>query len=73
MAKRHRPPEKDSSINRLVCIAQFRMLEKALAKSGQKIHLIGHSLGGIIPRDCGAAAGGYRVSHHLGVRRFAGR
>jgi pimeloyl-ACP methyl ester carboxylesterase len=48
-------------------------IEKALTKSGRKLHLIGHSLGGIIARYRGAAARGYRFRHHLGVRLFAVR
>lgn len=44
-----------------------RTIEKALTKSGRKVHLIGHSLGGIIARaNRGAAASGYRFRHFLG-------
>jgi hypothetical protein len=47
-------------------------IKKALAKSGRKVHLIGHSLGGIIARAI-AAHSGHRMSLRLSpwVRHFA--
>ena len=42
-------------------------IQKALTKCGRKLHLIGHSLGGINrPRYRSATARGYSFRHHLG-------
>lgn len=50
-------------------------IEKALAQTGRRIHLIGHSLGGIIaPFDRGSAATGQCFRHYAGraVPRYIG-
>src|SRR5437763_4622144 len=49
-------------------------IDKAVEQTGRKVHLIGHSLGGIMGAvDCGAAFQRYRLGHHAwGATAWAG-